>query len=61
MTRGVATRWLTYPVFGWRDVGVGDLALALGLSRVRSSFQPRGSSTRPTPTEASSGASPSCS
>jgi hypothetical protein len=32
VTRGVWARWLTHPVFGWRDVGVGDLALALGLS-----------------------------
>ncbi len=32
MTRRTVTRWLTYPVFGLRDVGPGDVALALGLS-----------------------------
>jgi hypothetical protein len=32
VTSGVAIRWLTHPVSGFRDVGIGDLVLAVGLS-----------------------------
>jgi hypothetical protein len=32
MSRRVSARWLTKPVFGWRDVGIADLAFALLLS-----------------------------
>jgi hypothetical protein len=32
MSRRVSARWLTKPVFGWRDVGIADLALAVLLS-----------------------------
>jgi hypothetical protein len=32
VTSRFATRWLTHPVLGLSDMGVGDLALALGLS-----------------------------
>jgi signal transduction histidine kinase len=32
MSRRVSARWLTKPVFGWRDVGIADLAFAVLLS-----------------------------
>jgi signal transduction histidine kinase len=32
MSRRVSVRWLSAPVFGWRDVGIGDLALAAVLT-----------------------------
>jgi signal transduction histidine kinase len=32
MSRRISARWLTAPVFGWRDVGIADLGFALVLS-----------------------------
>jgi hypothetical protein len=32
VTQNALTRFLTYPIFGLADVGIGDVALALGLS-----------------------------